>query len=71
MKNILVFAENVPVLLLLARLQRVNYQSTMGTFLKQRRHSEINAHHTSEGVELKCIFMMPGAGKKMEMEEGF
>lgn len=29
----------------------------MGTFLKQRLCSEINAHHTSKSVELKCILL--------------
>lgn len=44
----------------------------MGTFLKQRLRSEINAHHTSEGAKLRSVFVMPEEEKKKMtgMEEG-
>lgn len=49
------------------------YQSKMGTFRKkkkQRPQSEINAHHTSKSVKLKCILQQRIKKEKKEKKNG-
>lgn len=48
--------ENVPIFFMQAGLHGVKYQSMMGTILKQRLHTGISVHLTSQSLELKWVF---------------
>lgn len=70
--------EYATILPLSVRSHRVNIKAKwvhLEKKKKQRPQSEINAHHTSKSVKLKCILQQRIKKKKkkrkMEMEEGF